>query len=149
MANTSPEAIAKWAENTSRLHKGQGSTLRTEQVATILQLHKLHKTQAEIAQAIGCDQGTVSRWLSRLTDTTELASSYLRGSALRMARNVVQKGQARDHIQALKGVGVLEADRTEVNLAIGVSLPGLTFASPVVTVSSPQEPLSGDLGSDN
>ncbi len=83
----------------------------------------------------------MSRWLSRLTDTTELASTYLRGSALRMARNVVQKGQARDHIQALKGVGVLEADRTEVNLAIGVSLPGLSNLSHGETVNVTVSPL--------
>lgn len=121
------QAIAKWADTQDRqkLHKGKGSVLGSEQVATILQLHKLNKTQTEIAQAIGCDQGTVSRWLSKLTDSTELASAYLRGSALRMAKNVVRKGQARDHIQALKGIGVLERDNTDVKIAIALSLPGL------------------------
>jgi hypothetical protein len=56
-----------------------------------------------------------------------------------MAKNVVRKGQARDHIQALKGIGVLEQDRSDINIAVGVSLPGLSAVSspvsPVITVS--------------
>ena len=123
------------------LHKGKGSTLRTEQVATLLQLHKLNKTQAEIAQTIGCDQGTVSRWLNKLTDTTDLAGTYLRGKALHMAKNVVANGQARDHVAALKGIGVLEADHADINIAVGVSLPGMSNVSVRATDSitlSPQ-----------
>jgi orotate phosphoribosyltransferase-like protein len=149
----SPEAIAKWAEDkAAKLHKGKGSVLTKDQVAAILKLRDLKQTQAEIAQAVGCDQATVSRWLSLLTDSTDLAAAYLRGSALRMAKNVVKNGQARDHIQALKGVGVLERDSADIKIAIGLSLPGLpgaTFASQVsadsVVIHSP----SGDLGSDN
>ena len=136
------QAIAQWATNQDRqkLHKGRGSTLGSEQVAAVLQLHKLGKTQTEIAQTVGCDQGTVSRWLSRLTDTTELAGSYLRGSALRMAKNVVKNGQARDHIQALKGIGVLADDSASQGLTIqiGIKDSEVTFASNLSTVNSPQ-----------
>lgn len=143
MANQTPEAIAQWAEqqNHQKLHKGKGSVLRTEQVATLLQLHKLHKTQTEIAQTLGCDQGTVSRWLAKLTDSTELASTYLRGSALRMAKNVVNKGQARDHIAALKGIGVLENDSTDIKIAIGLSLPGLPKESYTKTAAVSVSPV--------
>jgi hypothetical protein len=149
------QAIAKWAEQQpseqqpSELHKGKGSTLRAEQIATLLQLHKLHKTQTEIAQAIGCDQGTVSRWLSKLTDTTELAGTYLRGQALRMAKNVVKSGQARDHIQALKGLRVLAEDSSSTQIAIGINLPGLTFASPAQGDSVVIHSVSDARGSDN
>jgi orotate phosphoribosyltransferase-like protein len=121
-----------------KLHKGSGSVLRTQQVVTLLELHKLGKTQTEIAHTLGCDQGTVSRWLAKLTDTTELASSYLRGKALHMAKNVVKNGQARDHVAALKGLKVLEDDNRQMNVAIGISLPGMpgvTFASESSTVS--------------
>ena len=103
------------------LHKGKGSTLRTEQVATLIQLHKLNKTQTEIAQAIGCDQGTVSRWLAKLTDTSDLAGTYLRGSAFQMAKNIVKNGQARDHIAALKGISVLKEDAAAgLTIQIGI-----------------------------
>ena len=131
MDNHTPQQIAKWAaaQDRQKLHKGKGSVLGSEQVATLLQLHKLKKTQTEIAQAIGCDQGTVSRWLSKLTDTTEIASTYLRGQALHMAKNVVKRGQARDHIAALKGIGVLAEDKSDINIAIGVSLPGMPTVS--------------------
>jgi hypothetical protein len=47
-----------------------------------------------------------------------------------MAENVVKRGQARDHIQALKGIGVLEQDQTQLNIAVGVSLPGLSLSPP-------------------
>jgi hypothetical protein len=133
------------------LHKGKGSTLRTEQVATILQLHKLKKTQAEIAQAIGCDQATVSRWLTRLTDSTEVAGAYLRGSALQMAKNVVKAGQARDHIAALKGIGVLKEDETGHGLVIqiGIKDSDVTFACSTQQVASETHSLSVDTESDN
>jgi hypothetical protein len=48
-----------------------------------------------------------------------------------------QKGQARDHIQALKGIGVLEQDKSELNIGIQVSLPGMPIESgPVVSAVS-------------
>ena len=149
---TSPEAIAKWAEDKAgRLHKGKGSALTKDQVAAILKLRDLKQTQTEIAQAVGCDQATVSRWLSLLTDSTDVAAAYLRGSALRMAKNVVKNGQARDHIQALKGVGVLADDSglQGVTIQIGIKDSDVTFAPKVSTVSADTHRLSGDLGSDN
>jgi hypothetical protein len=122
------EAIATWAEHQgSNLHKGQGSRLSNAQRAAILKLARLNKSQVEIAQAIGCNQGTVSRWLSDCEDSTEQASTYLRGSALRMAENIVKRGAARDHIQALNGLGVLQGTESRtLNVIInGVALHGV------------------------
>lgn len=121
-----------------KVHKGRGSKLTQEQLVAILKLAKLNKTQVEIAQAIGCDQGTVSRWLAQCEDSTEQASTYLRGSALRMAKNIVDKGLARDHIAALKGIGVLadDAPGQGVVIQIGIKDSDVTFASQTSTVSS-------------
>lgn len=102
------------------------------------ELRQLNTSQTAIAEVLGVSQGTVSKWLAETEDTTTDATEYLRAKALRMAENVVKRGQARDHIQALKGIGVLEQDQTQLNIAVGVSLPGLSGEglSPVVSVQS-------------
>jgi hypothetical protein len=102
------KAIAKWAEKqTAPAHTPKYQRLTDDARIAILKLHKLGKTQVEIAQALNCDQSSVSRWLSMCQDSTAEANTYLRGSALRMARNIVQRGLARDHIAALNGLEVL------------------------------------------
>jgi transcriptional regulator with XRE-family HTH domain len=107
-------------------------------------MHKAGKTQTEIAHALGRSQGTVSKWLTTLNDTRDLAKEYLHAKAFRMAENVVKKGQARDHIQALKGIGVLEPDARDINIAVGVSLPGLSLVS--VTETAPTYLSPSDTG---
>jgi transcriptional regulator with XRE-family HTH domain len=89
-------------------------------------LKDLGKTQAEIAQVIGCTQQAVSHWLSQLIDTRQDASLYLAGQSLRMAENIVKRGAARDHIQALNGLGVLnQQDTGRLTLIInGLALHG-------------------------
>ena len=96
--------------------------LTQDQLLAIVDLRKLGKTQAEIAQTLGCTQQAVSDWLRKTADSTEAASLYLRGQSLRMAKNVVQKGQARDHIQALKGIGVLADDHVGQGLVIQIGI---------------------------
>lgn len=141
MGKPTAEAIARWAEQKATpAHTPAYKRLTQEQLITMLQLRKLGKGQTEIAETLGCDQTSISRALRQFTDTTEHATAYLRGSALRMARNVVQKGQARDHIQALKGVGVLEQDSTDIRIAIGLSLPGMPTVSVRETVEQAPSP---------
>jgi DNA-binding Lrp family transcriptional regulator len=81
------------------------------QIRAILDLRRLNKTQAEIAETIGCDQTTVSRWLRHLEDSRDSATAYLRAKALKMAVNVVRKGKPRDHVVALQGLNVLDRDQ--------------------------------------
>jgi hypothetical protein len=89
----------------------------------LLQLHRDGLTQVAIAQRLGCDQKTVSNWLVRLTDTTDLAKSYLRGHAFRMAENVIRKGKPEVHIKALRGVGVIQGDHDEgIQVIVGLSM---------------------------
>jgi transcriptional regulator len=123
--------------------------LTQAEVGLLLQLHKDGLTQQQIAQRFGITQQAVSKWLDATTDTTETAKLYLRGSALRMAKNVVQNGQARDHIQALKGLNVLAEDGRDVKIAIGISLPGLTFAPQTSADSVVIHSVTDATGSDN
>jgi transcriptional regulator with XRE-family HTH domain len=118
--------IVKWAEDKAgTTSKPDYSRLTQAEIKLIFELRKDGLTQTEIAQRLGCSQRTVSEWLADLDDTTEVANLYLRGKALHMAKNVVQNGQARDHIRALEGVGALERADRDIKIAIGVSLPGL------------------------
>ena len=96
--------------------------------AYILKLRDQKLTQAEIAQRIGCTQQAVSDWLRQCQDSTAEATLYLKGRALSMAKNIVSKGLARDHIQALKGIKVLEDDNSQkgIHLTInGIALVGM------------------------
>jgi hypothetical protein len=98
---TTANAIAEWAEQqTAPTHRKPTKRLSQAEVGLLLQLHKEGKSQVEIAQLLGVTQGAISRWLQNTTDSTGIAKSYLRGSALRMAQNIVRNGQAKDHVQA-------------------------------------------------
>lgn len=149
----SPHAIAKWAErqdtrksNTSTQHR-----LSDTDKALALQYDREGVTQVEIAKRLGVTQPAISQWLSKCRDTSDAAGLYLRGSALRMAKNVVRKGQARDHIQALKGIGVLADDSAGqgITIQIGIKDSEVTFASKSSTVSEDIHRPSAHLGSDN
>jgi hypothetical protein len=94
--------------------------LTIDQRVAILKLHKLGKTQVEIAATIGCDQTSVSRWLIACRDTTAEAITYARGSALPLVDSIVRHGKPADHLQLLKGIGVLaETPQTGLNIFIG------------------------------
>lgn len=148
--------IVKWAEDKAKPNcKPKIKRLSQVEVGLLLQMHKAGKTQAEIAQQLGISQQAVSKWLDNTTDSTDLAKLYLRGSALRMAQNIVHKGRAADHIKALEGVNVLAPEHTgNIVVQIGIKADSIklipsTFASKTSTVSTPQGQLSADTGSDN
>jgi IS30 family transposase len=92
-------------------------------------------TQVQIAQRLGCDQATISRWLSTCHDTTVEASAYFRGRALPMAEKIVKRGRPSDLIKALQGVGVLEQEKSAgLVIQIGVKDSDVSIAlSPPVT----------------
>ena len=131
-----------------------------EDLAELLRLHREGLTQVAIAERLGCRQCTVSRWLARLDDTRDLARTYLRAQALRMAHNIVEKGKVADHIRVLQLLGVLLHNTGDGRLLVfipgeaepiwqGRALPGSAEApdgnaraatsGDAVTVSSPPE----------
>lgn len=81
--------------------------------AFAIQYEKDGLHQTEIAQRLGVTQSAISQWLSKCRDTTDSAKLYLRGSSLRMAENIVKRGLPRDHVAALKGIGVLEEQQAQ------------------------------------
>jgi DNA-binding transcriptional regulator YiaG len=118
-------------------HKDKYAKLTRSDVGVLLKLRKDGLTQAEIAQRLGCSQGTVAKWLQQFTDTTEPAKEFLRGNALRMAQNIVRKGLARDHVQTLKGLNVLENEGGGgVVVQIGISTSQGTRLSPPVVIEA-------------
>ena len=124
------QAIATWAERKTKPASQRKPTKRLtgEEVGLILKLRADGLTQAAIAQRLDCDQAAVNRWLAKLTDSTETAKSYLRGSALRMAENIVKKGRAADHVAALKGLSVLTEEKSAgLTIQIGVKDSDVTI----------------------
>jgi DNA-binding IclR family transcriptional regulator len=106
--------------------------LTQAELGLMLRLHHDGLTQTAIAQRLDVNQAAVSRWLNELTDTTDISKSYLRGSALTMARNIVKNGRAADHVAALKGLSVLHDEQSssvtvivggsgQVNIGVGLS----------------------------
>jgi predicted transcriptional regulator len=133
------QAIVSWAEGQAQKPAQPANTpkydrLTRSDIGLMLKLRKDGLTQAEIAQRLGCNQPTVSKWLGQFTDSTDHAKEYLRGQALRMAKNIVHKGLARDHVAALKGLNVLEEQQNAgVIVQIGVSVDMATpTLSPLV-----------------
>lgn len=132
MANAKTSAaIAAWAEKqTAPADTPSYKRLTDSERVLILKLHDDGLTQVEIAQRLNRAQSTISDVLDAFTDTTDVAKRYFRANALRMAENVVERGQPRDHNVALAGIDVLKAgDQGGIKIAIGLSLPGLPSQS--------------------
>lgn len=154
---TAAKDIVKWAEKQAEpRNRPAYDRLTQTDLGLLLKYKREGKTQVEIAQRLGCTQGTVSKWLDKLVDTKEPAREYLAGAALRMAQNIVHRGMARDHVQVLNGLNVLnQQDTGKVSITInGLMLAGLgpqprTFACSTQQVSPDQGQLTDDTGSDN
>lgn len=128
--------------------------LTSTDLALALKYAKDGLTQVEIAKRLGVTQSAISQWLSKCEDSTEAAISYLRGQSLRMAKNVVKKGQARDHVKVLQGLNVLERDQAaDIKLLVGFNLPGMPDPQGVVVDADlpivSEKSLTIQRGSDN
>jgi predicted transcriptional regulator len=105
--------------------------MSTADIQLMLKLRDDGLTQVQIAQRLGRAQSTISAALDDWEDSTDIARRYLDAQALRMAKNVVEHGMPRDHNVALAGRGVLKSEGAQLNIAVGVSLPGLSLSPPV------------------
>jgi hypothetical protein len=85
----------------SKLHNGQGSKLTIEQLEALVSLRKLEKTQAEIAEALGCNQATVSRYCQALSPTGQYADAFLRASQGLLAEKFIDKAKGSDILDLL------------------------------------------------
>ena len=124
LASDAAALLANWRALPPR---EAGEELRDQDKQAILLLRREGKTQSEIAAVVGCDQATVSRTLSKLTDTRPLAEAIAHSSAAKMMQNVIDNGKPELHAKVLQGVGVkvLPEDesrgRSQVIVQIGVS----------------------------
>lgn len=94
----------------------RGKDLTGSEVADVLRWHSQGLTQEQIAAKFvpPRSQSTISDVLRRLgVDNTASAKAILRGGAADMALNIVKRGQAKDHVNALKGLGVLEEQQQQ------------------------------------
>ena len=139
------QAIAEWAEaNTADKpaapNKG-AKHLTGNEVADILRWHSQGLTQEQIAAKFEPPKGqsTISNCLARFGfDNTAEAKRILRGGAADMALNIVRRGQPKDQVQALKGLGVLEEQQHGLVIQVGGNAGDVKVA---VLVQSPS-PLS-------
>lgn len=147
MANTTSEAIVKWAEAHTDAkppapNKG-AKHLTAADVCDVLRWHKQGLTQQQIAARFHPpkSQSAISRVIARYgTDNTAEAKQILRGGAADMALNIVRRGQPKDQVQALKGLGVLQdAQQQGVTVIVGsggqVNV-GVMVSPPVPEVTS-------------
>jgi len=120
------QAIAEWAEQkvAPKSDKPKQKRLTALDIGWLIKAHREGMTQAAIAERLGITQPAVHKWVTQTTDSTDTAKLFLRGSALRMAENIVENGLARDHIQALNGLGVLQES---VNTGVTLIINGLTL----------------------
>jgi hypothetical protein len=94
----------------------RGKELTGSEVADVLRWHAQGLTQKQIADKFEPprSQSTISDIVRRLgIDNTTSAKAILRGGAADMALNIVKKGQPKDHVLALKGLGVLEEQQQQ------------------------------------
>ena len=131
--------------------------LSYEQLDLVLRLRAEGKSQAFIAEAVGCTQSNISIVLKRLgSDSSELAKHHLRARSYRAARRVtaiVENGKDADALKAAKTVlaasGVIEgvsAINLGVQVIIGTPQQAALDASSI-TVMSGQSMTSASGGS--
>ncbi len=111
---------------------------RQGDIALALQLRADGLTYAEIASRMGRSISSVHQVVEQFTDRRDLARDYLQGSSLRMARNIVRKGKASDHVATLNGIGALAPDASaQVAVVIGPSAGAPALDVPSFDVGRP------------
>ena len=127
----------------------RGPALSGADIADILRWSARGLTQTEIATRFSPprSQATISKVLRQYgTDTTPEAKQILRAGAAQMAVNVMRRGLPRDHIQALRGVQVLDGERQQaLSVTInGIVLAGMPETGTVTASALPALPASSD-----
>ena len=132
------EGIVAWADKqTAPAESPSYTRLTRADHRTIMHLHDEGLTLTAIAQRLGRSVSTIHEVVQIYEPTDDLAKRKLRSSALQMAENIVENGQPRDHVAALKGIGVLEDDAPGHSpiIQIGIKDSDVTFASGTLSVT--------------
>lgn len=120
---------------------------------TIMHLHDEGLTLSAIAKRLSRSVSTIHEVVDIYAPTDDLAKRKLRASSLRMANNVIENGKPSDHVAALKGLSVLEEDRSSglvIQIGVKDSDVSITLSPPSNTGSERkvQETLAIQAGSD-
>ena len=108
------EGIAEWAEEKAKPAESVSYKRLTDaDRITVLTLHEQGLTQTAIAQRLARSVSTINDVIQTYAPTVDLAKRKLRAAAERMAENIIDNGEPRDHIQALKGLSVLQEQATQ------------------------------------
>lgn len=115
---------------------GPHKRLTHDDLRIILRLRDKGLSQAAIAERLAVSTSTVTRALGIFgADSRPLARAYLEGKALKMARSIVRKGKPTDHLRALQGLNVIDADQSS-GVTIQIGSPSDTLpALPDIVVS--------------
>ena len=125
------------------------SKLTDDDKALIYQLAKQDRTQTEIAQIVGCDKATVSRWLAKLNPTIEVAKQRAQHRALEVldaaldgAVKAAKDGQPEHALEVADRLSVLEKRQSDSNggkggVQVVVLMPGQQGHQPPVIDLSP------------
>lgn len=116
MDSVSHEAdrIVAWAETKGRRAESPSYKRLTDaERLLILQLHDKGWSQLKISQHLSRSVSTVHDVIQAYAPTVDMAKRKLRAGAAKMAENIVERGDPRDHIQALKGLGVLQDEQSQ------------------------------------
>ena len=120
----------------AKVHKGRGSPLTHEQLDALVILHRMDKSQTEIAQAIGCDQGTVSRYLQSLKPTGDYAGAYLRANQGLLAEKFVEKAKGSDILDLLGRFEAIPASKDAGKGGLVIQI-GVKDSDVAITLSPP------------
>ena len=117
------------------------SRLSRADEALILKLAHDGRQQTDIAQLVGCSQGTVSNVLTAFTDTRPLARLTLNSNAQRLAKRVIEKANVEESLEVLERIEVLppkqESGHNNLAMQVIVNMPGQTRSEPPVLDLSP------------
>lgn len=126
--------------------KGNGRRLTQREVALLLQLSELGKSQTEIAQVIGCNISTVSRTLDQWQDNRQVARRFLEANSPKLAKTIVKSKDAATALRTLQKLDVVRDDQasggSQVVVMIGTSDQPLS--PPVLTLSPVENSARGE-----
>ena len=110
-------------------------------IKLMFQMTEAGKTQREIAAFIKCDQSTVSRIMSELSDARDAARRILHHGAVPMAERLVALAEPKEAIEVLRDIDVLprkESSASASAIQINIGMPGAPAGPDPFLVVSPQ-----------
>lgn len=124
----STEALEKPA-NAPPERNGDYSRLSNAEIGAALQLHKVGRSQTEIAETLKCHRSTICRLLKDLEPTTEIAKLTAQHAALDLMKRVIKDADVEESLEVLDRIDVLPKRQSEsgpqIQIIQGITLTGM------------------------